>query len=198
MGVYSRLNRPILVVDYNPQWPILFEQEKERLIDALENSLLMVEHLGSTAVPCLAAKPVIDIGLGIRSLAEAPALMPAIENLGYIYEPTLEQLLPERRFFWKGTPAVHTYHLHLAEVDNPVLLRPLRFRDYLRRNPGIAEKYGDLKKELAKRCGQDIDAYVNGKTAFVEQIMLEIEKESENGTFNYSTSSERFNSGGTT
>ena len=195
MGVYSRLNRPILVVDYDPDWPILFEQE--RLITALGSSLLMVEHLGSTAVPGLAAKPVIDIGLGIQSLAEAPDLMPAIERLGYIYEPALEQLLPERRFFWKGTATVHTYHLHLAEVDHPVLLRPLRFRDYLRRHPDRAEKYGELKKELAKRCGQDIDAYVNGKTAFIEQIMLEIEKESENGPFNSSTSSERFSRGGT-
>ena len=179
MGVYSKLNRPILVVRYDPRWPILFEQEKAEIIAALGSSLLMVEHLGSTAVPGLAAKPIIDIGLGIRSLAEAPALLPSIARLGYAYEPTLEQLLPERRFFWKGTPSLHTYHLHLAEMDNPVLLRPLRFRDYLRRHPEIAEKYGELKKELAKRCGQDIEAYVNGKTAFIEQIMLEIEKESE-------------------
>ena len=197
MGVYSRLNRPILVVDYDPQWPVLFEQEKARIIAMLGHILLMVEHLGSTAVPGLAAKPVIDIGLGVRSLAEAPSLMPSIEGMGYIYEPVLEQLLPERRFFWKGTPTVHTYHLHLAKVDNPVLLRPLRFRDYLRRHPDRAEKYGELKKELAKRCGQDMDAYVNGKTALIEQIMSEIEKESENGPFNYSTSSERFSSGGT-
>ena len=172
MGVYSRLNRPILVLDYDPQWPNLFEQEKARIIANLGSSLLMVEHLGSTAVPGLAAKPVIDIGLGIRSLAEAADLIPAIEGLGYIYEPALEQLIAERRFFWKGTPTVHTYHLHLAEVDSPVLVRPLGFRDYLRRHPDWAEQYGDLKKELAKRCGQDIESYVNGKTALIEQIML--------------------------
>ena len=167
-------------MDYDAQWPILFEQEKARIIAALGSSLLMVEHLGSTAVPGLAAKPVIDIGLGIRSLVEAPALSPTIERLGYIYEPALEQLLPERRLFWKGTPTVHTYHLHLAEVNNPVLLRPLRFRDHLRRYPDTAQKYGALKRELAKRCEQDMEAYVNGKAAFVEQVMLEIEKENEN------------------
>jgi GrpB-like predicted nucleotidyltransferase (UPF0157 family) len=181
MGVYSRLNRPIFVVAYDPQWPVLFEQEKEKLIAVLGSSLRMIEHIGSTSVPGLAAKPVIDLAVGIRSLAEAPALMPSIERLGYIYEPALEQLVPERRFFWKGTRIVHTCHLHLAEPDHPALVQPLRFRDYLRRYPEIAEKYGELKKELAQRCGEDMDAYVNGKTAFIEQVMSEIEKESEKG-----------------
>ena len=179
MGVYAKFNRTILVTEYDPQWPILFEREKAEMIAALGSSLLMIEHIGSTAIPGLAAKPVIDIGVGVRSLADAPAFMPSIEKLGYAYEPTLEQLLPERRFFWKGTSAIHTCHLHLAEMDNPVLLKPLRFRDYLRRHPELAEKYGELKKELAKRCGQDIGAYVNGKTVFIEQVMLEIEKENE-------------------
>ena len=62
-------------------------------------------------------------------------------------------------------------------MDNPILVRPLQFRDYLRRHPGLAEKYAEIKQELAKRCGQDMDAYVNGKTTFIEQVMLEIEKE---------------------
>ena len=99
MGAYAKLNRPILVVDYDPQWPILFEQEKERIIAAVGRFLLMVEHIGSTSVPGLAAKPVIDIGVGIRSLADASVLIPYIERLAYVYEPALEQLLPERRFF---------------------------------------------------------------------------------------------------
>lgn len=178
MGAYSRLNRPILVVNYDPQWPILFEQEKERIIAALGSYLLMIDHIGSTAVPGLAAKPVIDIGLGVRSLPEATLLIPSIERLGYVYEPTLEQLLPERRFFWKGIPTVHTYHLHLAEVNNPVLVRPLQFRDHLRKHPDAAAEYGALKRELAKSCGQDMEAYVAGKTGFVENVMLHIEKES--------------------
>ena len=178
MGAYSKLNRPILVVGYDPQWPIRFEQEKETIIAALGSYFLMIEHIGSTAVPGLAAKPIIDIGVGIRSLADAPILIPHIEKLAYVYEPALEQLLPERRFFWKGTPTVHTHHLHLAEVNHPVLVRPLQFRDYLRKHPDAAAEYGALKKQLAKRCGQDMEAYVTGKTGFVENVMLQIEKES--------------------
>jgi GrpB-like predicted nucleotidyltransferase (UPF0157 family) len=177
MGVYSKLNRPIVVVDYDPQWPLLFAKEKEAILAALGNSVLMVEHIGSTAVPGLAAKPVIDMAVGIQSLADAPALIPCIEQLGYVYEPALEQLIPERRFFWKGTPTVHTYHLHLAEVDHPVLLKPLQFRNYLRKHPDAVEEYGVLKRELAKRCVQDMNAYVAGKTGFVGNVMLQIEKE---------------------
>jgi GrpB-like predicted nucleotidyltransferase (UPF0157 family) len=179
MGVYSKFNRPIVVLDYDPQWPVLFEKEKEAIIAALGNRFLMIEHIGSTAVPGLAAKPVIDIAVGIQSLVDAPALIPYIEQLGYIYEPTMEQLVPGRRFFWKGTPTVHTYHLHLAEPDHPVLLKPLQFRDYLRKHPDAVEGYGVLKRELAKKCVQDLDAYVAGKTGFVENIMLQIEKENE-------------------
>jgi GrpB-like predicted nucleotidyltransferase (UPF0157 family) len=177
MGVYSKLNRPIIVVDYDPQWSLLFAREQEAILAALGNRVLMVEHIGSTAVPGLAAKPVIDMAVGIQSLADAPALISYLEQLGYVYEPMLEQLIPERRFFWKGTPTVHTYHLHLAEADHPVLLKPLQFRNYLRKHPDAVEEYGVLKRELAKRCVQDMDAYVAGKTGFVENVMLQIEKE---------------------
>ena len=178
MGVYSKFNRPIVVVDYDPQWPILFEKEKEAIMAALGNRFLMIEHIGSTAVPGLAAKPVIDIAVGIQSLADAPGLIPRIEQLRYLYEPALEQLVPERRFFWKGTPTVHLYHIHLAQVDHPVLLKPLQFRDYLRKHPNTVEEYGVLKKELAQRCIQDLDAYVAGKTGFVENVMFQIKKAS--------------------
>ena len=179
MGVYSKFNRPIIVVDYDPQWPILFEKEKEAILAALRNRFLMVEHIGSTAVPGLAAKPLIDIAVGIQKLADAPVLIPCIEQLGYSYEPTFEQLVPERRFFWKGTPTVHTFHIHLAEPDHPVLVKPIQFRDYLRKHPDAAQEYGILKKELAKRCVQDLDTYVAGKTGFVEKVMLQIEEETE-------------------
>jgi GrpB-like predicted nucleotidyltransferase (UPF0157 family) len=182
MGVYSKLNRPIVVVEYDPQWPGMFEHEKEAIMTALGNWVLLIEHIGSTAVPGLAAKPVIDIGVGIRSLMDAHDLIPRIESLKYIYEPTLEQLVPERRFFWKGTPVIHTYHLHLAEVNDPVLLTPIRFRDYLRGHPDTAKEYGALKKELAKRCKQDITAYVAGKTALVERVLKQAEQESANAS----------------
>jgi GrpB-like predicted nucleotidyltransferase (UPF0157 family) len=151
MGVYSKLNRPIVVVDYDPQWPVLFEQEKERISAALANRAFTIEHIGSTAVLGLAAKPVIDIAVGIPCLADAETYLPGLIELGYIYEPSLEQAFPERRFLWKGTPLVHTYHLHLAEVDHPILVRPKLFRDYLRHDAEAVVAYATLKKALAVR-----------------------------------------------
>jgi GrpB-like predicted nucleotidyltransferase (UPF0157 family) len=164
-------------VDYDPQWPVLFEREKERLLGAVGGRLLTIEHIGSTSVPGLAAKPVIDLGVCVRSLAEADELLPCIERLGYIYEPALEKLLPERRFFWKGTLQIHTYHLHLAELNNPVIARPIRFRDYLRTHPDAVKEYGELKKGLAKTYRDDMEAYVSGKTTFIEWIMNQAEQE---------------------
>jgi hypothetical protein len=81
---------------------------------------------------------------------------------------------------FKGTPTDHTYHLHLVEVDPPVLVRPLQFRDYLWKHPDAAAEYGSLKKQLAKSCGQDMEAYVTGKTRLVENVRLRIEKENKN------------------
>lgn len=179
MGLYTKLNRPIKVVDYDPAWPLLFEQEKLRLLAALGTKAAVVEHIGSTSVPGLAAKPVIDIAVGIPCLADADTYLPHIIELGYVYEPSLERGFPERRFLWKGTPLVHTYHVHLAEVDQPVLARPRLFRDYLRQHAEAVAAYAALKKSLAVRCGQDMDAYVAGKTALIEQILEQAQREHE-------------------
>lgn len=177
MGIYSKLNRPIIIADYDPQWPVLFEQERQLILAALENGAILIEHIGSTAISGMAAKPVIDIAIGIQSLEMAPEYIPLIKGLGYIYEPTLERLLPERRFFWKGTPVVHTYHIHMAEIKSPAWVKPIVFRDYLRKHPDEAQHYGELKKSLAERYGSDMDAYVGGKTAFVEQMLLKAAQE---------------------
>ena len=127
MGVYSKFNRPIVVVAYDPQWPLLFEQEKERIRAAFPNKALTIEHIGSTAVPRLAAKPVIDIAVGIPRLADAETYLPGLIELGYLYEPCLEETFPERRFLWKGTPLVHIYHVLLGRSIIPSWCGPRSF-----------------------------------------------------------------------
>ncbi len=171
MGTYSKLNRPIVVVAYDPRWPGLFAAERERLAPRLAGTGVEFEHIGSTAVPGLAAKPVIDIGLGLPDLPAAAGLIPILEQAGYTYEPALEAALPERRFLWRVSAEGQRYHLHLASVSSPVLVRPIVFRDDLRRHPEAAREYGRLKAGLAVQCGADMNAYVNGKTEFVERIM---------------------------
>lgn len=177
MGIYSKLSRPIIIAEYDPQWPLLFEQERKRIEAVLGNEAIRFEHIGSTAIPGLASKAVIDIAIGIQCLEMALKYIPLLEGLEYIYEPTFEALLPARRFFWKGTPAVHTYHIHMAEVGSPLWVKPIMFRDYLRKHPDEAQHYGELKKSLAERWVNDMDAYVEGKTDFVEGVLVKAARE---------------------
>lgn len=172
MRTYTQLNRPIVVVDYDPNWPALYEAESERISSALGEQVLQIEHIGSTAVPGLAAKPVIDISVGVGHLDQAELCIPILKGLGYIYVPEFEAELPERRFLWKGTRKVHTFHVQLTEPTSPSWTRPIMFRNYLRDHPPEAQRYQRLKRELAIQCGSDVDAYVHGKTAFVESILL--------------------------
>jgi len=171
MSVYTNLNRPILVVDYDLAWPVMFEQEKAGLLAVLGTRAAQIEHFGSTAIPGLAAKPVIDIAVGLRSLVEAAGCIPVLESIGYIYQPEVETALPGRRFLWKGDALVHTFHLHVCELGSPEWVNPLRFRDYLRVHPDEVQRYADLKRRLAAQHGSDIGPYIDGKAAFVQEIL---------------------------
>jgi len=164
---------PIVVTDYNPAWPALFKQERERLDTALGSLLVIIEHVGSTAVPGLAAKPIIDLLVGVRSLEEArPRCIQRLQSLGYTYMPEYQSWLPDELFFRKGVPGPWTHHVHVMEPTNPGWERRLLFRDYLRAHPDAADAYVDLKRRLAATFNDDIAAYRNGKGAFVEQAMV--------------------------
>ncbi len=171
MGTYSRLNRPIIVVAYDPKWPALYDEEKSRILAALAKREACLEHFGSTSIPGLAAKPVIDIAMGIQQLDQASQYITVLESLGYVYMPELEAELPERRFLWRVAPGGQRYHISLTEIHRPVWEQPLAFRDYLRLHPEAAAEYGKLKEKLAAQSGSDIGAYIYGKTEFVERIL---------------------------
>ena len=174
ISVYSRMDRPIIVAEYDPRWPRLFEKERDLIRAALADKVIAIEHIGSTAVPGLPSKPTIDIGVGLGTLDNAAECIQLLERLGYRYEPDFEQLLPDRRFLWKGTRENHTHHIHMAAVGSDMWKRPILFRDYLRAHPDEALGYAELKKRLASRHSTDIDAYVEGKTAFVKHVLARI------------------------
>jgi GrpB-like predicted nucleotidyltransferase (UPF0157 family) len=171
MSTYARLNRPIVVVPYDPRWPALYEEERARIAAALARRAATLEHFGSTAIPGLAAKPVIDIALGVPRLADAEAYLAALQALGYTYEPALEAALPDRRFLWRVTSDGQRYHVNLTEAGGANWRATLAFRDELRRHPAAAAEYARLKEALAARHGSDVGAYIDGKTAFVEKIL---------------------------
>ncbi len=162
----------IVVSDYNPAWPAIFEQERMSLHAALGPLVLSVEHIGSTAVPGLAAKPIIDLQLSVRDLEEArSSCVGPLQALGYAYMPEYEARLPGELFFRKGQPWSH--HLHVSQADHPRWRRRLLFRDYLREHPEVAGDYMKLKRDLAAAFDTDMSGYMNAKTAFVAATLAE-------------------------
>ena len=171
----------IALVDYDPRWPEQFAAEAERVRAAIGDDLVVaVEHFGSTAIPGMAAKPIIDLLVAVRSLDEAREhAVPALEAIGYSYwrgDPA-----PDRLFFVKGLPpnGPRTHHVHVVEpgVSHDPRLGEfcftdrLLFRDYLRAHPKEARQYEDLKRDLTARFSEDREAYTEGKTEYVYGVM---------------------------
>ena len=162
----------IVVTDYDPAWPAMFEAERAKLSAALGPLVVVIEHVGSTAVPGLAAKPIIDLLVGVRSLDEAERrCIEPLAAIGYAFVAEYRAWLPDELFFRKGVAGPWTHHVHMMQPSGPGWERRLVFRDYLRAHPDAAEAYANLKRKLAARFKDDIASYRNGKDAFVEDVM---------------------------
>jgi GrpB-like predicted nucleotidyltransferase (UPF0157 family) len=163
----------IEIVDYDPRWPALFDEEARRLRATLDPSLIAgLEHFGSTAVPGLPAKPVIDILIAVWSLADAQVpFVEALQRLDYVW--WAENPKTDRMFFVKGMPpfgARRTHHVHVTELDGEMWQR-LAFRDFLRAHPEEARVYAGLKRRLAAEHPNDREAYTEAKTAYIDRVM---------------------------
>jgi GrpB-like predicted nucleotidyltransferase (UPF0157 family) len=170
--------RPIIVVDYDPRWPAMFEADRARLVDVVGDWVAGVEHIGSTSVPGLAAKPVIDILVGVRSLADADAhCIDPICGLGYEYMPEFETVMPFRRYFRRLAPdGNHSHHIHLVEKGCDFWERHLLFRDYLRAHPERAREYEALKRRLAPQFS-DVNDYAEAKTKIIRETEAQARRE---------------------
>ncbi len=163
---------PVIVVPYDEAWPSLFEEEQSRIESAIGPWVEQIEHVGSTAVPGLAAKPVIDIMVGVKSLGDSPILIERLAGVGYEYVPEFERVLPFRRYFRKVRDGRRTHQIHLVERSNGRWWeRHLLFRDYLRTHPETAREYGRLKDHLAERFRSDREAYTDAKTDFISEVV---------------------------
>ena len=161
------LTGPIELHEYDPAWPALYEREAERIREALGDRVVRLEHVGSTSVPGLAAKPIIDIVLEVPETRAEPAYVPALEAAGYVLR-IREPEWHEHRVFQRDEPNVnlHTFSADCAETD-----RMLRFRDRLRRDDGDRDLYLRRKRELAAREWKYTQQYADSKTAVVEEIL---------------------------
>ena len=159
--------RKIEIVDYNEDWVEEFKREAAELSQVFGDELVAIHHIGSTSVPALQAKPIIDIMPVVRRIERVDAFNPQMEALGY--EAMGELGIPGRRYFRKGGDD-RTHHVHVFQEGSEEIERHLAFRDYLRARPDVAARYGELKAQLARQFPHDIDAYMDGKDAFVKEV----------------------------
>ena len=159
----------IFLVDYDTRWPDRYLDEHTALRSVLARDVL-IEHIGSTAIPGMRAKPVIDIMVLIGSIRDAPTYFGPLETLGYHYFPYSEDRTPERRWFCKPDLQNRTHHLHLVEAGTDTHRGHLAFRDFLRAHPDHAARYQSFKEALAATHPDDREAYTEGKGVFIREI----------------------------
>jgi len=160
--------RVIEVVPYDPAWRREFEAIRAKLLTALGELCIGIEHIGSTSVPGLAAKAIVDIDIVISSRGLFPTVRDALVAVGYIHRGNLE--IPGRESFQRP-PDTFPHHLYVCSVDTPNLHDHLLLRDTLRARPDLRDLYAQIKREMAELHPHDIDAYIDGKGPLIAEIM---------------------------
>jgi GrpB-like predicted nucleotidyltransferase (UPF0157 family) len=159
----------VRLVPHCEDWASEYAQEEDALRRILGTKIIDVQHIGSTAVPGLAAKPILDLSIAVKSMSEVDGLIPLLAMHGY--EDMGEFGVPGRRFFAKGEPRTH--HLHIVAEDSDHWSRYLLFRDYLRSSPDIARHYSTMKQSLAKQYAENRAAYTAAKSKFIERTVAD-------------------------
>ncbi|MEK4978715.1 GrpB family protein [Bacillus sp. FSL K6-6540] len=158
----------LIVVEYNPKWVKKFEELRDFVFPVLSDLKVTIEHVGSTAIPGIAAKPIVDIDVVVPTQSDILVAVKRLANLGYVHEgdlgiPGREVFIPPRDVDW--------HHLYLCTVDNAEYKRHILFRDYLRIHPVDAKRYSQLKQMLVKQFKGDRSGYTNAKSDFVRDIL---------------------------
>lgn len=162
--------RKVTVLPYDKQWILLFAEEADELKNMLGEQVVSVHHFGSTSVPGLEAKPIIDIMIVVKDISLVDEFNSEFQNFGY--EGKGENGISGRRYFQKGGDN-RTHHLHIYQTGSPEIERHLAFRDYLRTHSDAMKEYGELKNRLSQQFPYDIESYIMGK----ENLALKIQQE---------------------
>jgi GrpB-like predicted nucleotidyltransferase (UPF0157 family) len=181
----SRTGKPIIIADYDPVWRQRFERERMEIVRVCGTApFVRIEHMGSTAVPRLAAKPIIDIMPGVRTLDDAPPLIAALESIGYEYVPEYERAnqfdegMPFRRYFRKDVNGERAFHMHMVEADSDFWRTHLMFRDFLRISQEDSDEYARVKRRVAAEYNRTVTpqsdmnlGYTDKKSDCINAIM---------------------------
>ncbi len=163
----------VKLVPHDPEWAGLFQAEKAQILGALGDLVLDIQHVGSTAIPTISAKPIIDVAVLVKSIEEACKRVGTIEALGYQKK---QENNPERLFFTKGPEEMRIVYLHIGDRGTNYVQDMIAFRDYLIQNPGQAKKYMELKSRLAGKYAGDREPYTAAKESFVRDVLKKANK----------------------
>lgn len=164
------MDKPVKIVPYNPHWPEVFQKEYTKLKFEVNDDTIIIEHIGSTSVPYLCAKPVIDIMIGIERIEDFEKLIKPLNALGYEYKPEVEDTIPERRYFEKPG-----FHIHMVEKNSDFWKKHIFFREYLRNYPDVRDEYCKLKLDLARKYQFQRKEYTKSKEPFIKRILRKME-----------------------
>lgn len=163
------MDAAIIISPYNDEWAIEFQKESKKIMGAIGDKVISIEHIGSTSVPGLGAKSLIDMMVAINNIDDADTLIEPLARLGYEFVPKTE--FPKRRFFRRGEWRAGTHHLHVYEQNSIEWQENILFREYLRRDPETVKQYQRLKEELAAKFRNNRVAYTQGKADFIRSII---------------------------
>ena len=176
-----------VVVLYDPNWPVLFEEERRRISGAVGHIVAGVHHVGSTSIPGMAAKPILDIAVLLHKFEDGERCIEPMENIGYVHKG-LDDDIPGDRHFVKGHPprescsdgeVIRTHVLHMYTLDSPIRRNHFAFRGYLIAHPEVADEYARLKFILADKHPKDRESYRAGKDSFIEGVLAKAVEEFE-------------------
>lgn len=161
--------------EYTNKWHKLYQIEEQTLKNLIKEYLTDIQHIGSTSVEGLKAKPIIDIIIGIKNFNDLEIIIEKLQHGGYIYRPNAST--KERILFVKGNKEERTHHIHIVQWMDEEWNNNILFRDYLRKYSEVAKEYSDLKDKLAERFKEDRSSYTSGKNQFIQEIIDRAKKE---------------------
>ena len=170
-SLLAAIHEDVVLHAHDPAWPARFAEERERLVGLGPDLFIDVQHIGSTAVPGLAAKPIIDLLAGVASMAVARGLAERVAGWGYTGSAEFNATLADRQWFMRHANGHRTHHLHVVVHGGPAWQDRLRFRDVLCADPDVAARYAALKQQLAQVHATDREAYTLAKEGFVRMVL---------------------------
>ena len=174
-----------VVVPYDPNWPVLFHEECRRITSVVGHIAAGVHHLGSTSIPGMPAKPILDIAVLLRNFEDGERCIAPLKNIGYLHVGLLDEI-PGDRFFGKvhtsqeissDSEEIVTHHIHMYTLDSPLMRNHFAFRDFLIAHPEVAAEYARLRLALADKHPDDRTSYTAGKRSFIEKVIAKAAQE---------------------